>query len=535
MHETFGNDIAFIFTSNDPPEEDFFQGYFFCGNDYIYGNEGLSSFKEATGRSIRPGQDGCYVHMRRHSEALEFNTDFSGYKVIYYYHDGTTWAVSNSFAQIVDFLRQENWSIRPNYAHLGSICSTNSTNNQLFSFETLAQGVRVVPRATSLIVTSDKIHLLQLPGDGVSDYEEGLRWHLERWVSRFETLLSDERLQFSIDLTGGLDSRTNLALAIVAVRRLDGSGQLPRFTCAGSPEVSIDYQVALELSQHYGFELNAPNRVKRTPFTPQASFKTFRDLSLGVYHPLVIPAIVPSPFRIQAGGGGGEVHRDFYRPDDVNRFFENFGKRNTHVWLGIEASQDGRSAVGFRGGFDDQHPLRTHYREFRHRFHVGRAPRFSTSFTPLDSMSAETVQLAAGKAQVNDGQLNYDIISSLVPELLDAPFDSPTKAPNASIRSCLTSVEISADATPGKAWVGGEQLREPPAGSSSLAQRGRVTEQALLEAVDNPFVRSFFGEATIDESKRLAQKLAAAESIGNPVNGYPISAVLSAHLVAPFQ
>src|SRR5699024_12815684 len=166
---------TFSVTSRYPSEHDFFQGYVFDGNDFVSEFQGARKFVENTGHQINPGQDGCYVHMRRHDRVLEFNTDFSGYKVLYYYHDGDVWAVSNSFAKSVDFLRCEKRVVRPNYPHLGSIYGTNSTNNQLFSFETLVQGVLVLPRATTLIVARDRVHLLRNRSKSNNSYAEGLR------------------------------------------------------------------------------------------------------------------------------------------------------------------------------------------------------------------------------------------------------------------------------------------------------------------------------------------------------------------------
>src|SRR5699024_3607812 len=115
-------------------------------------------------------------------------------------------------------------------------------------------------------------------------------------------------------------SRTNLALAVVARERLGQYAVPPRFTCAGSIDTSLDYKVASELCDHYGLSLNEANRVPRFTLSPEQSYEAFYDLSLGVYYPLVLPAVAPSPYRVHAGGGGGEVHRDFYNPEHVQRF-----------------------------------------------------------------------------------------------------------------------------------------------------------------------------------------------------------------------
>src|SRR5699024_11343686 len=241
--------LSFLYSNKRPPEDGFFQGYFFSGNDYIYGQTGAGHFSEATGHAIKGFMDGCYVLVRRHQDVYEFVTDFSGYKALYYYHDGSTWAVSNSFSRLVDYLRLEIVHVEPNYAHLGSVCSTNSTNNQLFSFETLARGVRVSPRGMSRVMTPNKPILLAKEQERSNNYLAGLTTHLERWVSRFETLMHNADFQFSIDLTGGLDSRTNLALAVVARNRLSSDAVLPRFTCAGSLDTSVDYKLASEIGR----------------------------------------------------------------------------------------------------------------------------------------------------------------------------------------------------------------------------------------------------------------------------------------------
>lgn len=531
MQTDKNHSLTFLASNSAPPPDAFFQGYFFSGNDYINGAEGAASFQAATGKQITGGYDGCYVHIQRHHDSYKFNIDFSGYKVLYYFHDGDIWAVSNSFAQVVNYIRKYKGRIRPNYPHLGTITGTNSTNNQLFSFETLAQGVRVVPRATELLITPQRAHLLPLPHRKARTYRDGLQKHLELWVSRFETLLSDERVQFSIDVTGGLDSRTNLALAVKALERLGTAAQLPRFTCGGTPSQSEDYRIASELCDFYGVPLNPPNRNKRIYYTPKEAYSAYQDLSLGVYHPLVVPAIAPSALRVQASGGGGEVHRDFFDPNQVTRYFRGFAKRNASTSLGFEAAKDGQISLEYMNTEGNPHPLRAHYREFRHRYHVGRMPRFSTCFTPLDSTTAEAAQLVAGRERQTEGQFNYDVLYSLDPELIDLPFDTPNKTPDVDIRSRLSREDIEPDAAPGEIWIGADpQLNRP---SVSAGQRYKVVEKNLEKALDDTFVKAFWGEATISRARELSGQLSAGESVGNPVNAYPIVGVLASHLVSP--
>lgn len=524
---------TFLVSSTDPPVDGFFQGYCFSGTDYIYGHEGARIFRESTGRRITGGLDGCYISIRKYGNVYRFDTDYSGYKVLYYYHDGEMWAVSNSLAQTVEFLLHAGLPITPNYAHLAAIHGHGSGNSQLFSFETIIRGIRVLPRATTLVMTRNGVDVERWPAVEQRQYEAGLSQHLHTWVGRYETLALDSRTNLTVDVTGGVDSRTNFALALTAMRRLGGDGVQPRLSCGSTETNTEDLRVAKRLSTAFGLQLNDERRFRGYPLTPEESYKTLRDLSVGVYYPLYVPSEGPSPDKIAISGGGGEIHRRFYenhqRSKDPDKFFAAYARRTRYPWLGNELARDGRAAVEFaaRPGND---LLRIHYREFRHRYHVGRLPRYAVAFTPLDSVTADLAQSQAGPERLDEGQFNYDVLASLVPELLDMPFDDPKKVPSASVRARLTKVDVPSEANPGRVWAPVPQERRVDRSASSRANQ---LHAALECAAENPFVLSFWGAEVIKSARELMARLVDGSGIGNAVNGQPISAVLAADLASP--
>lgn len=265
---------TFLATSSNPPTDGFFQGYCFHGSDYIFGQEGVENFEEGTGYKVSSGLDGCYVLVRKNGESLVFMNDYSGYKMLYYYHDGVTWAVSNSFAQIVDVLRHLKIRITPNYSQLASILSEGSASSQLSSFETVVQNVRLVPRATDLVVTSEKVILVRRPAVEKIDYGAGLAQHLDLWAGRFETLILDDRVGITTDITGGVDSRTNFGLLALAKSRLGGQGSYPRLNCGSTETNTEDLEVALGLGEKFGLEINDERRFARYNLTPEESYQT---------------------------------------------------------------------------------------------------------------------------------------------------------------------------------------------------------------------------------------------------------------------
>lgn len=527
---------TFIVSSYDPPLDNFFQGYCFVGSDLVFGAEGAQQFQALTGRLISPGLDGCYVIVRREGDAYVFDIDFGGYKILYYYHDGENWVVSNSFAKVVDFLRYHQLGVNPNYTHLAAIAGRGMASGQLFSLETPATGVRVAPRTQSLVVTPHRILFQKRPAVAPrkGSYSARLATYLDTWVSRFETLMLSKWADFSTDLTGGVDSRANFALVQGAKQRLDGQGTQPRLNCGSTPTNRSDLDVAEALTSHFGLDLNDRRKFVEHKLTANEGYSAFRDLALGVYYPLYMPVNGPTPTKISISGGGGGVHRKIYenhnKSKDVNKFFKRYAANFQRPEYAAEFIRDGEDFLRHSAQRGED-PLRTLLRDGRVRYHTGRSPRYGVTFTPLHSAAADRTQMCAGWDRIEEGQFNYDVMYSLEPELVDIPFDRPEKSPTDSIRRRLLGVQIPPDASPGKVWFGELELDRDV--DSSKSSRLRRYKQAFDTAMESSFVSNFWSQEVLENAQATMSTLAAGESIGNAVNGKAISAVLTAGLVAP--
>jgi hypothetical protein len=529
-------DTTFLASNDAPPENGFFQGYCFIGNDLIFGTNGAQHYQALTGNPIPAAQDGCYVTVQQHNDAYVFDVDFAGYTILYYYHNGTTWAVSNSFSQIVDHLRHHNIPVRPNYAHLAATNGKGMALGQLFSLQTLVHGIQVAPRTHSLIVTPHKVVLQRRPSTNSkhSTYPQALSEYLNTWVARFETLMHSPDTDFTVDLTGGVDSRTNFALVQAATTRLKGSGTTPRLRCASSTNNRKDLEIATTIAKHYGMEVNDNRDMRRIPLQGQESYQVYRNLTMGVYYPFYRPSQAPTPTNITIGGGGGGIHRKTYeliiKSDDPEMFFRQYANNIKRPEYETEFIRDGHQFLHtvLQPGED---PLRVLLRDGRVRYHSGRTPRTEVAFTPLHSVTAEHTQLLAGETRVEEGQLNYDIMHSLKPDLVTMPYDEESKHPTPDILGRLTRAPIHTDAAPGKVWAPTAHLISQPA--QGQPRPIEAYKQAFDQAIDNPFVRKFWGKAMIRQARDLMQKLDAEKSIGNAANGIPISAVFSADLVTP--
>ncbi|OAV62921.1 hypothetical protein [Enteractinococcus helveticum] len=536
MHISGLYETTFLATNHSPPTNGFFQGYCFIRNDFIFGTNGALHYQALTGNPIPAAQDGCYVTIHCHNDAYVFDVDFAGYTILYYYHDGATWAVSNSFSRIIDYLRDQNISIRPNYAHLAAAMGNGMPLGQLFSFQTLAHNVRVAPRTHSLIITPSTVQFIRRPDPTATSttYTEALSEYLNTWVSRFETLMHSPETDFTVDLTGGVDSRANFALVQAALSRLDNRSQLPRLHCSSSPHNQTDFEVATTIAGRYGFEINDNRTIRRLELHGDESYHMYRAQSMGVYYPFYRPTQGPTPTNITIGGGGGGIHRKLYElragSSDPNVFIEQNARKLKRPEYEAEFIADGQQFLA-QAARNDEDPFRVLLRDGRVRYHSGRTPRAEVAFTPLHSVSAERVQLLAGDDRIEEGQFNYDIMQSLEPELVTMPYDSADKSPTNQILARLTSSPISKEAAPGMVWAPTAHIIR----GTSANQRPAIEKYktAFDKAVDNPFVQKFWRKTMLTEARELMDTLYKGKSIGNAANGKPIAAVLSTDLVTP--
>lgn len=407
---------------------------------------------------------------------------------------------------------------------------------QLFTFATTVREVQVAPPAYSLIVTPSHINLQRRVAAYThqTTYEEALAYYLDIWISRFETLMLDSTADFTTELTGGVDSRANLALLIAAQKRLGNEGTQPKVVSNTGKRYRADLKVARSLASRYDLTLNDNRRMGRHELSPIERYRTFRNLSLGVYYPLYFPTEGPSPSNISISGGGGGIHRRIYEnihgSNDVNEFIRTYAEKAGLPEYSYEFIRDAHRMFDLilTPGED---PLRAHLRDGRVRYHTGRAARFSMSFAPLHSVSAYSAQVNAGEARLEQGQFNYDIMHSIDPELVDLPYDKASKLPTETIQNLLVSAPVDKEPRPGRVWRGTLNL-DRDVDTRNLSLYSEVGN-ALDQAISNPFVTTFWGEEFVSKARDLMATMKSGESIGNAVNGIPIHALLATDLATP--
>lgn len=522
----------------DYSDEQFFQGYCFLGRDMVFGHVGAELLRSATGHSIPPGEDGTYAAMVRQGRRRLFYSDFNGFKKIFYYWSNGTWAVSNSIVRLIEHMRINNIPVILNKHRLTCAQYRGAIFNQLTSFDTFIDGIKLLP-LNYILDVSDK-RLMCYPyivTISQKNYPSLLRDAVDLWISRMETVLSDDRVIIRSDLTGGLDSRTVLSLLKKAQERLGESKKAPiTFRCGVSERSLDDVRVATALSEKYGFLLNENVGDNHLRLSQQQSYESWKHSCLGSYFPVYFPNMGPSPYDISFGGGGGENHRPWYA--------RHVGTNDENIALPLllKALPEGRDkdllALEISNNYSDitnnsleENPsaLTQHYRTFRNRFHTGRSPQYLTSYTPLASRHFEDVVRAATPEMTECAQLQYDVMESLVPGLIDQEFDKAEKSPTDAVRNRLTRFEVGGDASPGILYAPGKA--DPAKVNRGSPTTFKMLQDDFEDAAAKPDVVTIWGEEVIQSCRETLSDALANKKFGHAVDARTITAVIASGLV----
>ncbi|HEX7060416.1 MAG TPA: hypothetical protein VF200_00495 [Woeseiaceae bacterium] len=277
-----------------------------------------------------------------------------------------------------------------------------------------------------------------------------------------------------------------------------------------------------------GFLKRGPQRL-----SGESSYRLWKDLCLGAYHPIYFPYAAISPEIVYLTGGGGENHRPFYAQFPgapsargfVSARARNIPRRAARAEFEAALGQ----AVGtiLEGAPECPDVLAAHYRNFRNRFHAGREPQYAATLLPLASGLLENCTAVAGDRRFRTGQMLYDIIFNLNPELLGIPFDKARKRPSRRVRRNFTSIGRLADRPAGACFRG----------KAPAAPRSRDDAPRALDFLREDFARAkagfaadFLGSAYIRRAQRALDAALHMKGFSGPVASKRVAVVLAAGL-----
>lgn len=510
-----------------------FEGYAFVGLDYINGPAGLAEFRTHTGRSVPPGEDGCYVVARRVGRSMEVGTDANGLGRLFLYRSGRRWAIGSSYTGLIDHLRTAGWPLTPRLSRLRPFALRHTFTMQLSTYQTAFDEVRLLPVGTRAVIRGRRLQLDQAdpaaqterPGPTAprtaEDYERALDEYLAVWRGRTRTLLLDPRVTFTADLSGGVDSRTVLSFLLES-GLFDTASD--RFALLSGVNQKADLAVATSIAAHHGLEVNGPQPASRTLVSGERAYAHWRQNSLGVYTPVYVGATFQNPFEIHSHGAGGGNVKQYYKTADPVDLLGQFEGKMPAADFDQWRQEVAATQEELRSLAPGVVPSIQHYMEFRNRFHFGHIPQARPLFTPLNSKYA--IRALTALPQEHRRRFYFDVMESLVPGLKDHPYDDRRKAPTAQELDDLTALRPLPDAGHGAVYADPtvEVSRPDDPRSGGFAR----WLQDIEDAARRPEVRQFImGNAMTRTDRTLAQ----LKALGKPFHSHSGQSVQLSHLL----
>ncbi len=522
----------FIFSSNLDNPMSFFQGYCFVGADYIFGLGGAEKYYKEKGIRVEGGEDGCYVTVENLDNYFIFSSDFSGNKKIFYYWTPEIWVVSNSIFLIAQYLKENNVVITPNYSQLAAIgIYKSSFFNQLYSVNTFIEGVKLLPTRNRLIISNKGYSIEKIPSSiSFKTYEEGLSTYIGTWVARLEGLLNNG-LSLQSDLTGGADSRTVFTLLKKAAEYSESDDKLPVLRSSSTSNNTIDLEIATAIAHTYEFPINGnpPPIVNR--FSGEDAFYSWKILCLGVYHPIYFPPYGPQRGVVWLGGAGAENHRHFYKYDDTDSFISSNASKILPSWLSYNVAAEIKSELNRMNDMGSKVDTTIlHYREYRNRMHSGRTPQYISLFNPLGSKILEEVSEIAGSNRLLNGQINYDLMITLLPSILNIPFDHESKNFNEVRQKNITKLNNWIKVKPGKVYEDNKHDESNNIQVQKTKSALELLNEDFQTAKEHQFVKDFFGTNFINNASKSMDNALIDKRFPHAIDGQGIAAIIAGGL-----
>ena len=490
-----------VWSCDAPLPEAELAGYAWDGADLVIGTGGA----QAAGRVPPLGADGCHLTCRKTATGHLIAADSRGQARLFLYADRGRWAVANGFAPLVRAVAARGWRLRVRPWALAAWSAPQTAFDQLPWTATAAAEIRLVPAWAGVAVTAGRAQVVTLPRPVPATLDEALR----PWLSRLVTLLRRPGLRLAMDLTGGLDSRCTLAMALY----LRESGQLPdldalRFVSARHQ--AGDLAVAGDLAARYGLRLNVGQEGALRPRSLSDRFALWQDVSLGSFAGPYLPLAQEEAGLVTVGGQGGEYLRSL-------DWVSELAPLQAEAPRGFLARRAFRAELArawdmAQGALLPGAPQATQYRwAFRLRALAGHHCQMGLRLTPLAGAGFAGWAATRPPAALQGGRLPFEILHRLAPELVGLPFLDPTRCAPPDLGTAAASLPPPLIAEPGQVWAEAPTTAPPPEAADPTPPATAFAH--ALDAAEAAGAARLIGPAPL---KAARAALAAAPAAGLP-------------------
>ena len=383
-------------------------------------------------------------------DTIEITQDFDGSYGLYLFRESDYFALSNSFWKLVEWVYRS-YEITFNYDYAASFIAL-PLNSMAYS-QTLIKEISMLPRNSKIILSKQskqiEIQSIEINENKIElDSEKAFKiidtWY-DKWTSLFRNL-KKQTDEISIDLSGGFDSRVAFIPALGAnidLKRVNINSASDGLHTHGE-----DYEIASAIGKKFGFTLNTPLKVKRTPYRDKNTVFNISWYTKGGFHKQMYWKFNCTKEPVFSfGGSGGEIVNGHGMLGVVDRkvFLENQLRRAKQFSPSFEepiknVMDDMLDNVIHQYGVSDScnYTSLLLYRDTISRNHFGKAnveKLFSNCFSlqPLMDPLIRTVKTST-KGCPDTHLLMAILLTRYIPELLDFPFQGGRKIEEDTIK-----------------------------------------------------------------------------------------------------
>lgn len=442
--EFIGQELAsehfFVLSSRMKKESfaEFFSGVAFTDDKLIMGSTGFQDFKQNNPEKkiSQELSDGRFIVGEHINDDFLITTDFSGQFIVYLWQQGNSWALSNSLfvlAREIEALGETPTLYSPALAVFSS-GKKDRDHGQIISEKTTIENAICVSAGASIRISfhAEKAIIAAIhpraeitPNSDRTQYLENLLSFISKWRERIR-ILAEDHVKMRINLSGGKDSRTVLALLNSVMGR--------NVIASTKKNGSVDEPIATEIiKNHATFE-------GITGKEPEYSLSSSENFALNMMSGAGTKRF---DYRAHAGiypnsvlwTGGASFDATVFR-SPLSRRLENAEKTSLIKSEKIRTDVLNEYRQGMRdfpGGVEDKNAIFFHYAGYRARYHYGAKSLITASLSmmPLVSKGIAGVFLSAPDFNyIRHSGINYDIVSICAPDLLKYPFTGDYTKPN---------------------------------------------------------------------------------------------------------
>lgn len=256
---------------------------------------------------------GSYVYVMKNDDELYFITDDAGDYVLYYFVNHNYWAVSNSFWLLSDEVKK-NYELTLNREV--AIHDIVAPLSSLSIEDTLINEIKCLRANETISIINGKLCMERKETNLFSVNLLDSVGLIDEWINKWiKVMKAIEKSGYTMkfDLSGGFDSRLTLAIAIAAgvdfnCENVFVNSIIP--ISEGQIEhMKDDFQIATQIADKLGFELNRPIKNMYSKMSVQDSVDMFSECMLSNHREAYFFDFFAREPIFHFGGHGGETLR----------------------------------------------------------------------------------------------------------------------------------------------------------------------------------------------------------------------------------